>query len=116
MNLAWGVYSCIWRFPGLREGMMLAMAVSSSALVAILLRILVLEDNPSARVPFGILLGQPILTFIGFLGLRTLRRVLYNYRMSGRNTPAENRPRRLLLAGAGQAGSCCCMSSGTGVT
>ncbi len=104
MNLAWGVYSCIWRFTGFRESLLLAMSVSSAALVAILARILLLEDDPSVRVPFGVLLGQPFLAFVGFLGLRTLRRVHYNYKVAGRTGSNGTRQKRILLVGAGQAG------------
>ncbi|MFB3902789.1 MAG: polysaccharide biosynthesis protein [Acidobacteriota bacterium] len=104
MNLVWGVYSCIWRFTGFREAVLLAMSVSSAALVAVLVRILLLEDDPSVRVPFGVLLGQPLLAFVGFLSLRTLRRVQYNHKLLSRDTPERRGQKRILLVGAGHAG------------
>ncbi len=105
VNLVWRVYSFVWRFTSLREGLILLLSVTSSGLLTLLVRILVLEAIPSQRVPFGVLLAQPGLTFIGFLGTRMLRRIQYTYLLrdkTGGSSP--ERVRRVLLVGAGNAG------------
>ncbi len=105
MNLVWRVYSFVWRFTSLREGLVLLLSVASSGLIALIIRIVALQAIPPLWVPFGVLLAQPGLTFIGLLGMRTLRRIQYNYLVRNREeivSPKEKK--RVLLIGAGNAG------------
>ncbi len=106
LNLALGVYAFVWRFTSLREAVVLGLAVGSSGLLALLARILVLNERPAVRIPFGVLIATPILCYIGFLGARTLRRLQFNYVIKKRHPSSTGVPgsRRVLLVGAGNAG------------
>ncbi len=103
INYAWGVYAFIWRFTGLREAITIAESVASVALAAIALRI-TFFDIPLLRVPFGVLLIQPVLAYIGFLGVRTLRRMQYRFQVRRDKEQSAAEVKRLLLVGAGRAG------------
>ncbi len=103
MNLLWGVYSFVWRFVSLREALVLLLSVGSSAFLTLLIRILFLEDHPYLRVPFGVLLAQPVLALVGFLAVRGARRLQYNYLERARS-PYPEGSRKVLLVGAGNAG------------
>ena len=105
MNLVWQVYAFVWRFTTLKEAIVLALSITSSGLILLLTRILLLERYPSLQVPFGVLLAQPSLTYIGLVGVRLLRRIQYNYLIRekiGDLGPASKK--RVLLVGAGRAG------------
>ncbi len=103
VSYLWGVYAFIWRFTGLREAIVIAESVASVTLGSIALRIAFL-DYPPLRVPFGVLLIQPVLVYTGFLGVRTLRRLQYSFQVRRRKGVASEETKRLLLVGAGRAG------------
>jgi len=105
INLCWRVYSLVWRFTGLREGLVLLLSTASSGLVALTVRILFLQQYTPLHVPFGIMLAQPPLTFIGFLTTRMTRRIQYNYLIRNKSEGSgPSKERRVLLVGAGNAG------------
>ena len=105
-NLLWRIYSFIWRMTSLREALVLSLSVGSSALTALLVRILFLESYPSLRIPLGVLLAQPVLTLLGMLVARVARRLQYNYLVRERAEEQfpRSKPRRVLLVGAGNVG------------
>jgi FlaA1/EpsC-like NDP-sugar epimerase len=105
INMAWGVYAFVWRFTSLKEALVLLLSAASSGLIGLLLRILVLQSYDAIRVPFGVLLAQPGLTFIGLLSGRILRRIQYNYLVRKKSPASQNgNMKRVLLIGAGNAG------------
>lgn len=102
-NYLWGVYSFIWRFTSLREALVIAQSVASVALVVKVLRIVVFQEYPLLRIPFGILVTQVLLIYVGFLGVRVLRRVQHQeQRRLGKRDPGTEK--KVLLVGAGEAG------------
>ncbi len=105
VNYVWRIYAFVWRYTSLKEAIVLGLSVTSSWLILLVVRILLLERIPALQVPFGVLLIQPGLTFIGFLGARMLRRVQYNYLVREKeNGAAVLEKKRVLLVGAGHAG------------
>ncbi len=105
MNMLWGVHSFVWRFTSLREALVIAQSVASAALIALVLRILVLESYDAVRVPFGVLIAHAALSYVGLLGARGLRRIQFNYYNAKRKgTPFPERARNILLVGAGDTG------------
>jgi FlaA1/EpsC-like NDP-sugar epimerase len=105
-NLLWRIYSFIWRMTSLREALVLSLSVGSSALTALLVRILFLESYPSLHIPLGVLLAQPELALLGMLAARVARRLQYNYLVRERAEEQfpQSKRRRVLLVGAGNAG------------
>lgn len=105
MNQLWGVNSFIWRFTSLREALVIAQSLTSTALLLLVLRIILFVSYELVRVPFGILLVHPALTFIGLLGVRGLRRVHYRDREKRKIQPIEPSSKVVILVGAGNAGT-----------
>ncbi len=103
INYLWGVYAFIWRFTSLREALVIAQSVATIALFLTVLRIVAFHEYPLLRIPFGILFTHILLTYVGFLGVRVLRRVQHRHRLrEGKKTSAASK--KVLLIGAGQAG------------
>jgi FlaA1/EpsC-like NDP-sugar epimerase len=106
LNFVWRVYAFVWRFTSLKEALVIILSVMSSGLIVLLVRILILETFPSLQIPFGVLLAQPAMTFIGFIGVRMLRRIQYNYLLRDKAeglSPAKEK--RVLLIGGGRSGT-----------
>ncbi|HEY6122646.1 MAG TPA: nucleoside-diphosphate sugar epimerase/dehydratase [Pyrinomonadaceae bacterium] len=105
LNLT-GVYAFIWRYVGMAELKTFIRAAVYSATPILLLRLLLPETYQGLRVPFSIIIMDTVLAFGGVLGVRVLRRNLYEagakrQRANG-NGKANGRP--VLLIGAGRAG------------
>src|SRR5262249_5551990 len=77
-----------------------------SALPILFLRLLLPEAHQILRVPFSIILMDTILAFGGVLGMRVLRRDLYETgeKRHRANGNGNGRARSVLLIGAGHAG------------
>jgi FlaA1/EpsC-like NDP-sugar epimerase len=105
VNVLSGVYKRIWRFFGLRDARAIAQSVAMSFIVTCVWRIL--DPGLLARmpVPFGVLVIFPFFAFGALVSGRLARRVLYD-RAGATKQPAPQPAvrRRLLLAGAGEAG------------
>jgi FlaA1/EpsC-like NDP-sugar epimerase len=100
-----GVYSFIWRYVGLGEVKSFLKAAYLSLLPVVIVRLGVPTDYHQWRVPLSIILIDAVLAFGGVLGLRVLRRGLYErYERQSRTARANSLRRLVLLIGAGQAG------------
>lgn len=101
-----GVYRFIWRYIGMAE--MKAFIVSGAAATTPLLVIRLAVVWPALavwRVPLSVIMINGGMAFLGVLGLRVLRRALYE--LSERSTTAPPRPSKatpVLFVGAGRAG------------
>ncbi|MGH9363791.1 MAG: sugar transferase, partial [Thermoanaerobaculia bacterium] len=101
-----GVYRFIWRYVGLREARTILFASVGAALPALALRLWLPQTLATWRVPLSVIVIDAMLAFLGVLGLRLLRRVLFEYREKrSRSSRAIGAMRsRALLVGAGRAG------------
>jgi FlaA1/EpsC-like NDP-sugar epimerase len=101
-NYLSGVDSLIWRYISMRDAVAIADSVVPAALVFLAYRLL---DRSPLPIPLGVLVIHPLLTYLGFVGVRVLRRTLHR-RTAAQRTTDENGTarRRLLLVGAGEAG------------
>lgn len=91
-----------WRFVGLREAIRLGLGIALSTAVLALGRALGLFAG--VALPWGVLLMDATLAFLGILAVRVLTR-LYAERMRRQAPPpSADEPVRTLLIGAGQAG------------
>jgi FlaA1/EpsC-like NDP-sugar epimerase len=105
LNLA-GVYAFIWRYIGLTEMKAFIYAACGSFLPILILRLSLPAAFQDWQVPLSIILMDTVLAFGCVLGLRVLRRTLYEryekQQRAARNGNGRKKP--VLLIGAGRAG------------
>ena len=101
-----GVYRFIWRYVGIREARTILFASVGAAVPALALRLGLPESLATWRVPLSVIVIDAMLAFLGVLGLRLMRRVLFEYRekRSRSSRAVGTTRRRALLVGAGRAG------------
>ncbi|MEX1245599.1 MAG: nucleoside-diphosphate sugar epimerase/dehydratase [Thermoanaerobaculia bacterium] len=101
-----GVYSFIWRYVGMGEIKAFLYAALWSGFVLAVLRLSLPARLGTWRVPLSVILMGTILAFGGVLGLRVLRRFLYEFsQRRGRQAQVSTAERvPTLLVGAGRAG------------
>ena len=101
-----GVYSFIWRYIGISEVKAFLYAALLSAAPVISLRVGLPETLQPWRVPLSVIFIDTVLAFVGLLGIRVLRRILYEKleRKGKGKVSADCRKRPVLLVGAGRAG------------
>lgn len=101
-----GVYSFVWRYVGLAEVGAFLRAAWWSFLPVLVIRLALPSSLADWRVPISVILIDTTLAFGGSLGIRVLRRSLYERfeknRRSGPN--GDNGRKPVLLVGAGRAG------------
>jgi FlaA1/EpsC-like NDP-sugar epimerase len=104
-NLIWHIYKLVWHFIGLRDLGKIAQSVAFSAVVCFGFNLLFPHDPSVGRVPFGVILSQPFLAYAGWVGVRLVRRMIYEWDARQKEL-GEIKPsrKRLVLVGAGQAG------------
>ena len=100
-----GVHMFIWRYIGLRELKAFINAALWSTIPLFVLRLTVPEQFQLWRVPISVIVMDAILGFGGTLGIRVLRRVLYEQvEKQKRRVAGANHKKPVLLIGAGRAG------------
>ena len=102
-----GIYSFIWRYIGMAEIRSFVHAAFYSLAPIVLMRFALPDVLQSWRVPLSVSLMDTVLAFGGVLGLRVVRRALYErfeQPLGKARAGQGGRHRRVLLAGAGQAG------------
>lgn len=106
MMILIGVYSFIWRYIGMAEVKAFILAALMSALPVLILRMSLPERFQGWMVPRSVIVIDTILGFGGVLGLRVLRRALYeHYEKRQKTTRTRHKVKRpVLLIGAGRAG------------
>ncbi len=101
-----GVYSFIWRYIGMGEVKAFLYAALWSGMVLGVLRLSLPAQFGGWKVPLSIILMGTILAFGGVLGLRVLRRYLYelSQRLARKEHADASQRVPTLLVGAGRAG------------
>jgi FlaA1/EpsC-like NDP-sugar epimerase len=101
-----GVYSFIWRYVGMAELTAFLKAALCSSLPLLFLRLALPESLIRFRVPISIILMDTVLAFGLTLGVRVLRRALYErYERQQASASSVNEEKKaVLLIGAGRAG------------
>ena len=105
--LSWsGGYGFVWRYIGMMELRTFMKAAGMSVLPIVVIRVALPPQFHEWRVPFSIIVFDTILGFTGVLGLRVLRRALYERFEKRRRTVngKKKSEKSVLLIGAGQAG------------
>ena len=101
-----GVHSFIWRYVGMREFKAFVLAFWWSALALTALRFTLPDTLAEWRVPLSVILMGSVLGFVGVLGLRLLRRLVYETSERQRRSPRGTEGPRVptLFLGAGEGG------------
>lgn len=97
-----GVYTFIWRYVGMAELRTFVKAAIYSAIPILFLRLFLSAEYQSLRVPFSIIVIDTVVAFGGVLGVRVIRRGLYE--TSGKRGNGKSKQKSILLIGAGRAG------------
>jgi FlaA1/EpsC-like NDP-sugar epimerase len=125
-NYAFGVHRFMWRYTSLHEAKVLSSSVVTAQLILTIIWAAFMADHRLLRIPIGVMLAHPVLTYFGLLGVRGLRRVQFNRTRQRHNREEEalvsaaraasssryqpmrangrNGTKRVLLIGAGTAG------------
>ena len=101
-----GVYTFIWRYIGLAELGAFVRAALASAFPVLFLRLSLPDTYSNWRVPLSIIVMDTAFAFTGILGIRVLRRMVYEHyeRRSDRRARGFFPHKPVLLVGAGRAG------------
>ncbi|MGH9941875.1 MAG: polysaccharide biosynthesis protein, partial [Pyrinomonadaceae bacterium] len=101
-----GAYSLIWRYIGMAEMKVFILAALWSALPVVALRMTLPAELQQWRVPLSVIFTDTVLAFGGVLGLRVLRRAIYERYEKRRKSAHVGHSQRqpVLLIGAGRAG------------
>lgn len=101
-----GVYSFVWKYVGMAEVKAFMLSAAASALPILILRFGLPDKYLSWKVPRSVIFMDTMLAFGGVLGVRVLRRAMYErYEKRRKELRAGPEPkRRVLLIGAGRAG------------
>ncbi|MBV9211833.1 MAG: polysaccharide biosynthesis protein, partial [Acidobacteria bacterium] len=101
-----GVYSFVWKYVGMAEVKAFILSAALSALPILILRLTLPDKYLSWKVPRSIIVVDTMLAFGGVLGVRVLRRAMYErYEKRRKELRSSREPkRRVLLIGAGRAG------------
>lgn len=103
-----GIYAFIWRYVGMAEVKAFITAALWTALPLIVLRTWLPEQLQPARVPLSITVMDTVVAFGGVLGLRVLRRAIYERETKKQNSKGAVQrgiaKKPVLLIGAGRAG------------
>jgi FlaA1/EpsC-like NDP-sugar epimerase len=102
-NLLLGVYRRVWRYSSIADAVRISGSVSFASLILLILRLTFVGISSYLTVPIGIIIIDYCLTTAGMVNVRLLRRLIYEMGSNGGSGQPRVR-RRVLLAGAGQAG------------
>ncbi|MDQ3652236.1 MAG: polysaccharide biosynthesis protein [Acidobacteriota bacterium] len=108
MLFIFGVYTFIWRYVGMAEMKTFLGAALWSAIPLTALRVWLPEDFQQWRTPLSVIMIDTFLAFGGVLGVRLMRRSLYEQNQKQHkvtpSSPNNGHKRPVLLIGAGRAG------------
>ena len=101
-NSLFRVYRLIWRYVSLHDALYISRAYLALSAILVLLRLGLPVHYRLARVPLSIIVIEYVFSVAGALGIRSLRRLLYE--QGQRAKQGQGGVRRAILIGAGRAG------------
>ena len=97
-----GSHRFIWRYTSTRDARSIGAALASVAALLLATRSIHSLLPPSIIVPISIAILNLFIAFVGVVGVRMVRREVYELLNRGRKDPSSRKP--VILVGAGQAG------------
>jgi nucleoside-diphosphate-sugar epimerase len=105
INSLLGLNKIQWRYVSIGDGLRAARAYLALSALMLVLRFALPPSATVLRIPANVIVIYSLLSLIGGVGIRLLRRYIYE-RKSNKDTSEERAaPRRLLLIGAGTMGA-----------
>jgi len=104
-NLFFGLHRIQWRYIGLQDAFRTGRSYLAFSLVLLLIQVLLPAKGPVVRLPLSIVAVELLLSSIGALGIRALRRHIYEVQSKRPRALKKGEQRRLLLIGAGMMGA-----------
>ncbi|MEW6186685.1 MAG: nucleoside-diphosphate sugar epimerase/dehydratase [Thermodesulfobacteriota bacterium] len=100
-----GAYSFFWRYFGLGEVRAFYKALGAASLFSLFFRLVLSDTYQPFRIPLSIIFIDLVLAFVGVIGVRILRRCLYERfeKKLDQDRLVGEKPRKVLLVGAGTA-------------
>jgi FlaA1/EpsC-like NDP-sugar epimerase len=105
VNWKLGIYKFIWRYVSLNDAIAIARSLAAFSGALLALRIFYPGWAVFAarlRVPISVIILEYLLSLMGCLSGRALRRILYQHQT--KSSLASPKPAKILIIGAGQAG------------
>jgi len=104
-NYLFGLHKVQWRYFGFSEVPVIVRSYATFSAVLLLLRFCLPVRAGIFRVPASIITIELLLSFLGAMSLRFVRRYIYEHAVKGGDQPKTDGTRRLLLIGAGMMGA-----------
>ena len=104
-NFLCGLNKIQWRYVGFRDALYMTRAYVAFSAVLFLVRFGLPPRAGVMRVPASVITIELLLSLLAAMGIRILRRYIYEVRSRGSDPLKMVRPRRLLLIGAGTMGA-----------
>ena len=104
-NSLFGLNRGQWRHIGFRDAWPIGRSYLTFATFLLFMRFGSPESVGIVRIPISVIIIQLLLCLLGAMGIRLLRRYVYELQFSKTDSAKTDRPRRLLLVGAGMMGA-----------
>jgi len=104
-NLLFGLHRIQWRYIGLQDAFRTTQSYLAFSFLFLLAQIGVSAKAGIVRLPLSVLVVELLLSSIGALGIRALRRHIYEVQSKRPRSLKKGEQRRLLLVGAGMIGA-----------
>lgn len=103
MNYLFGVYTLVWRYVSLNDLQVMLKPIVTCSAIFLALRLFLPPEAGLLRLPLSIIAIEFLLVFLGMVGARVVRRILYEH-FKAIAHQAKGQPKRVLLVGAGAEG------------
>jgi nucleoside-diphosphate-sugar epimerase len=104
-NLIFRLYRIQWRYISSGDVLRIGRAYLAFSIVLLLMRFGLPVEVGILRIPVSVIVIELLLSVIGAMGIRLLRRYIYEHQAQKTIPPKREEPRRLLLVGAGIMGA-----------
>ena len=104
-NFFFGLHRIQWRYIGLQDAFRTCRSYLVFSLVLLFVQVVLPAKTGMVRLPMSVIAVELLLSTVGALGLRALRRHIYEVESKRPRTLKKGEQRRLLLIGAGMIGA-----------
>lgn len=104
-NFMFGLHRIQWRYISFRDALNTSRGYVAFSFVLLLIRFVLPQQAGIIRVSASVVTIELLLSLLGAMGIRILRRHLYENQSRNTNSSKTKEPRRLLLIGAGAMGA-----------